>query len=71
MNQRERRNESGITVRKIRVYPYEFNKDKTPTLEDLKKLLKKVKAKNRKKVKTPLDYLMNNDNAVNGRAIKY
>jgi hypothetical protein len=29
-------------------YPYEFDEDKTPTLEDLKKLQKKAKANKRK-----------------------
>ena len=37
-----------LQLGKYEFYPYEFDKDKTPTLEDLKKLLKKAKANRRK-----------------------
>ncbi|MCA1588838.1 MAG: hypothetical protein LC730_05510 [Acidobacteria bacterium] len=36
-----------LQLGKYEFYPYELDKDKTPTLEDLKKLLKKAKADGR------------------------
>lgn len=38
-----------LQLGKYEFYPYEFDKDKTPTLEDLKKLLKRAKADSRKR----------------------
>ena len=40
-----------IQLGKYEFYPYEFDKSETPTLEDLKKLLKKIKAEKRKSSK--------------------
>lgn len=34
-------------------YPYEFDKSKTLTLEELKQMLRRAKAKSEKDVKTP------------------
>lgn len=42
-----------LQLGKYEFYPYEFDKSKTPTLEDLKELLRKAKAKSEKDVKTP------------------
>ena len=39
-----------LQLGKYEFYPYEFDKSKTPTLEDLQKLLKKAKARQRKAV---------------------
>ena len=41
-----------LQLGKYEFYPYEFDRDKTPTLEDLKKLLKKAELRSRKKSKT-------------------
>jgi len=40
-----------LQLGKYEFYPYEFDKDKIPTLEDLKKLLKEAKSRSRKALK--------------------
>jgi hypothetical protein len=39
-----------LRIGKYEFYPYEFDKNQTPTLEDLRKLLKKAKARRRKSI---------------------
>jgi hypothetical protein len=42
-----------LQLGKYEFYPYEFDKCETLTLEDLKELLRKAKARREKDVKTP------------------
>lgn len=42
-----------LQLGKYEFYPYEFDKDETPTLEELKKLLRKAKVTSDRDVKTP------------------
>lgn len=42
-----------LVVGKYKFYPYEIDKGRTPTSDDLKELLGKLTAKNEKDVKTP------------------
>jgi len=42
-----------LRLGKYEFYPYEFDKSETPTLEELKELLRKAKARNDEDVKTP------------------
>lgn len=42
-----------LQLGKYEFYPYEFDKSKTPTLDDLRELLRKAKARRQKDVKTP------------------
>ena len=42
-----------LQLGKYEFYPYEFDKSETSTLDELRKMLRKAKAKNGKDVKTP------------------
>lgn len=41
-----------LQLGKYEFYPYEFDKSKTPTLEELEELLRRFRAKHKKDVKT-------------------
>jgi hypothetical protein len=43
-----------LKLGKYEFYPYEFDADKTPTLDELKEFLRKASSKKEKDVETPL-----------------
>jgi hypothetical protein len=43
-----------LKLGKYEFYPYEFDGNKTPTLDEMKELLRKASSKREKDVKTPM-----------------